>query len=89
MKVYMQIVLCKLLEEGAIESIPADWEKEFSIFENLEWVVGRSDHKTPLAGIFMMAKKFALERGSRSGRTATLFAKMVRRGLLEDWKEPQ
>ena len=89
MKVYMQIVLYKLVEEGAIGSIPADWEKEFSLFENLEWVVGRSDHKTPLSEIFMMAKKFALERGSRSGRTATLFAKMVRRGLIENWKEPQ
>ncbi len=88
MKTYIRIVLSKLLEEGAIETIPSGWESEFSIFETTEWEVSRSAAKTPLSGTFLMAKKFSLERGSRSGRTASLFAKMVRRGLIEDWHSP-
>jgi predicted AAA+ superfamily ATPase len=86
MRTYMQIVLWKLLEEKAINSIPSDWESELSIFETTEWELSRSASKTPLSGLFLMAKRFALERGSRSGRTASLFAKMVRRGLLEAWQ---
>ena len=86
MKTYMQIVLSKLLEEGSIDSIPSGWESELSIFESSDWVLDRSANKTPLAGLFSIAKRFALERGSRSGRTASLFAKLVRRGLIEDWK---
>lgn len=88
-KTYMQIVLSKLLDEGVIGSIPSEWESELSTFESTEWDLSPSTRKTPLSGVFRMAKRFALERGSRSGRTASLFAKMVRRDLLEDWESPR
>ncbi len=90
-EIYMQIVLAKLLEEGIISRIPDSWETQLRQMEQLQWNLSSTNPSSSsgdlnLELVFELSTRFARERGSRSGRTATLFAKKLKRGLLEGWE---